>query len=78
MMPRIFDHDPCDLLPALDRAIDAINCGQIKHGDIIAVHDPNKRVRGVRGVRGGLRRYLVHVTGDRHVQLIETRGKLTP
>ena len=73
----IFDHDPTDALPAMDRAFDAIRCGKVEDGEVIAIYDPEKRTRGCR-IPGGLRHYLVG-TAKHGGQpfLLETRRKLT-
>lgn len=60
---KVFDHDPFDRYPAMDRAFDAILSGELKPGDVVKVWDPDPRDVGGFGLKGCLRTFTVCTLG---------------
>lgn len=60
---KVFDHDPFDPYPAMDRAFDAIRSGELKPGDVVKVWDPDARNVGGFGLKGRLRTFIVGTLG---------------
>jgi len=60
---KVFDHDPFDPYPAMDRAFDAIRSGELKTGDVVKVWDPDPSCAGGFELKGRLRTFIVGTLG---------------